>query len=105
MTCTHIHVVPCMLYYRKCVFHIECQTDLLWDHKLQIERVVLVQTAQFNVEMIKNNDRLTRYYTGMPTFDSFIALVEYVEPKTKDLISWNGKYTKDTYLHCGSLFC
>lgn len=32
----------------------------------------------------------------MPTFDSFMGLVEYLTPKAKDLISWNGRYTKDT---------
>ena len=49
--------------------------------------------VQFDIDVIKNNDKLTRYYTGMPTFDSFMGLVEYLMPKAKDLISWNGRYS------------
>lgn len=77
-------------------FYLECQTDLPWDDKVHTETIVFAPRAQFDIDVIKDNDRLTRYYTGMPTFDSFMGLVEYLTPKAKDLISWNGRYTKDT---------
>ena len=69
--------------------YLECQIDLPWDDKHQIETIVLAPRAQFDIE-------ITRYYTGMPTLDSFATFVENLEPKAKDLISWNGKYNKET---------
>jgi len=46
---------------------------------------------EFSVEMILlGNDKLTRYYTGLHTYDSFIALAEYLEPKALHLQSWRG---------------
>ena len=66
------------------------------DDKIQTETIVFAPTAQFDIDIIRNDDRLTCYYTGMPTFDSFMGLVEYFIPKAKDLISWNERYTKDT---------
>lgn len=74
---------------------VECQTDLPWEDKNQSETIVFAPRSQFNIEIIKDDDKLTRYYTGMPTFDSFMALVEYLEPKAKCLITWNGKYTSE----------
>ena len=50
--------------------------------------------AQFDIKIIRNDDRLTHCYTGMPKFDLFMGLVEYLEPKAKGLISLNEKYTK-----------
>ena len=35
----------------------------------------------------------------MPTLDSFTRFVENLEPKAKDMISWNGKYNKETDCH------
>ena len=52
--------------------------------------------SQFGIEIIQDDDKLAHYYTGMPTFDSFMALVEYLDPKAKDLIAWNGKYTRES---------
>ena len=73
----------------------ECQTDLPWDDKIQVETIMFAPRLQFDIEIITDDDKLTRYYTGMPTFDSFMALVEYLEPKAKCLITWNGKYNGD----------
>ena len=80
----------------KCDFLSECQTDFPWDAKIQVETIVFAPRSQFGIEIITDDDKLTRYYTGMPTFDSFMALVEYLELKAKDLIAWNGKYTRES---------
>ena len=36
-----------------------------------------------DVTVLKDNNKLARLYTGMPTYDSFLAFVEYLEPKAK----------------------
>ena len=44
---------------------------------------------EFRAETILlGNDKLTRYYTELPTYDSFVALAEYLEPKALHLQSW-----------------
>ena len=58
-------------------FCLEYQTDLPWDDKVQTKKIVFAPRTQFDIDVTKNNDKLTRYYTGMPTFDSFMGLVEY----------------------------
>ena len=41
----------------------------------------------------KGNDKLTRFYTGMPTYNSFVAFVNYIEPKALHLQPWRGSET------------
>ena len=38
--------------------------------------------------ILEGNDKLTRFYTGLPTFNSFIAFVTYLEPKAMELRPW-----------------
>ena len=65
--------------------------------KLQEEiivlRTMLSEKAEFSVQVLEDNDRLTRFYTGMPTYDSFLALADYLEPKVKGMRSWKGNST------------
>ena len=77
----------------------ECQTDEDGNvvARLQAEnrmlRSMLLERPELDVRLLENNDRLTRFYTGMPTFDSFLALVEYLTPKAKELRAWKGSST------------
>ena len=48
-----------------------------------------------DVTILKNNNKLTRFYTGMPSYDSFLAIVDYLEPKAKEMIGWNSSKTKE----------
>ena len=58
-------------------------------------RADLSKRAEFTVKAIlEGNDKLTHFYTGLPTYDSFIALVTYLEPKAMELRPWNGSKTR-----------
>jgi len=43
----------------------------------------LLEKPDFDIKVISGNDKLTRFYTGIPTYDSFMTLVDYIEPKVK----------------------
>ena len=47
-----------------------------------------------DVTVLKDNYKLTRLYTGMPTYDSFLTIVDYLEPKAREMIAWNSSKTK-----------
>ena len=54
----------------------------------------LKDRPEFSVEaVLKGNDRLTRFYTGMPSYDSYLALAEYLEPKALQLRAWRSSET------------
>ena len=40
-------------------------------------RSMLMERTKLNVQLLENNDRLARFRTGMPTYDSFLALIEF----------------------------
>ena len=40
---------------------------------------------KFDIQLLEGNDNLTRFYTGMPTYHSFMVLAEYLEPKVKKM--------------------
>ena len=48
-----------------------------------------------DVTILKNNNKLTQFYTGLPSYDSFLATVDYLEPKAKEMIGWNSSKTKE----------
>ena len=67
-------------------FDVETKTSVL-EEKLK-------DRSEFSVEtVLKGNDRLTRFYTGMPSFDSYLALAEYLEPKALKLRAWRSSET------------
>lgn len=54
-----------------------------------------MEVKPLDVAVLKGNDKLVRLYTGMPTYDSLMAFVEYLEPKASEMISWNSSRTKE----------
>ena len=46
-------------------------------------------SVQLDVKILA---KLTHLYIGLPAYD---ALVEYLEPKTRDMIAWNSSHTKE----------
>ena len=47
------------------------------------------------MEILVGDDKLTQLYRGLLTYDSFKALVEYLEPKAVDMIAWNSSQIKE----------
>ena len=60
-----------------------------------LERV-LKQRPDFSVSMVLEGiDKLIQFYTGMPTYESFIAFSNYLKPKALHLQAWRGSETLD----------
>ena len=56
---------------------------------MAILKLALTRRPEFCVEgVLKENDKLTRFYMGMPTYD-------YLKPKAQELIPWNGTHTRE----------
>ena len=54
----------------------------------------LKDRPEISVEtVLKGNEKVTRFYTGMPTYGAFLALVEYLEPKALQLRAWRSSET------------
>ena len=75
----------------------ECQTDMDWfavETKISMLEKKLKDRPEISVETIlKGNDKLTRFYTGIPTYGVLLALVEYLEPKALQLRAWRSSET------------
>jgi len=56
--------------------------------KINLLQKKLEDRPEISVEMVlKGNDKLKRFYLGMPTYDSFLALTEYLVPKASAIES------------------
>ena len=63
---------------------------------MAILKSALTSRPEFCVDSIlTDNDKLTHFYTGMPTYGSFMVFVDYLKPKALKPIPWNGSYTKE----------
>jgi len=78
---------------------VECQTDIDGDiveklqHEISALKACLLERPEFDVTMLSGNDKLTRYYTGIPTYNCFTALVNYLDPKVRAMRAWKGSST------------
>ena len=62
--------------------------------KISVLEKKLKDRPEISVEtVLKGSDKLTRFYTGLPTYDVFLALVEYLEPKALQLRAWRSSET------------
>ena len=93
-------VVSCVPHFIMVMYITECQTEDTITHPVQYEclcaHAQLQLRPKFSVRiMLEGNDKLTRYYTGLPTYNSFVAFVAYLTPKAVALTLWNGSNTRD----------
>ena len=57
--------------------------------KISVLEEKLKDRSEFNIEtVLKGNDKLARFSTGMPNYHSFLALAEYLQPKALQLRAW-----------------
>ena len=62
--------------------------------KISVLEEKLKNRPEFSIEtVLKGNDKLTRFYTGMPNYHLFLALAKYLEPKALQLRAWRSSYT------------
>ena len=71
------------------------QGDLIakLQNEISILKASLSEKPEFDVQMLKDNNKLTRFYTGLPTYDIFLGLVDYLKPIVKVMRSWKGSST------------
>ena len=69
----------------------EGKTVEMLQQKTSILRASVSMLAQLDVSML--NDKLTRLYTGFPTWISFLTFINYLEPKARNMVAWNSSKT------------
>ena len=90
--------VVSVIFYYGYIFTTECQTE---DNRCTVPCArVYVCVHSYSQDqsvktMLEGNNKLTRYYTGLPTYDSSVAFVQYLPPKAAALTPWNGSNTRD----------
>ena len=81
----------------KALYHLfvltEHQTEMDWlavETKINLLEEKLKDRPEFSVEtVLKGNDKLTRFYTGIPSYHLFLVLAAYLEPKALQLRAWS----------------
>ncbi|XP_069106381.1 peroxynitrite isomerase THAP4-like isoform X2 [Argopecten irradians] len=74
----------------------ECDPVLEENISLREENIILREKERkltFSVEKIKENDKATRFYTGLPTFGVFLWLFNFLKIKAQDMTFWDGQNT------------
>eukprot|EP00117_Sycon_ciliatum_P027589 scpid59829/ scgid22375/ len=63
--------------------------------RVKLEETATVPAPEFSVARICNSDSLTKFYTGIPSYEQFQALVAFLEPHCKGMTLWNGARTME----------
>ena len=61
--------------------------------KISILEASMSLLLQLDVSIL--NEKLAGLYTGFPTLHSFLAFVDYLEPKARNMVAWNSSKTKE----------
>ena len=67
-------------------------------HALQqqvLESSTILCPSPSMLNLIETKDGMTRFYTGLPNYQVFQALVTYIEPKVIRARTWQGRRTRD----------
>ncbi|WAR08757.1 hypothetical protein MAR_018715, partial [Mya arenaria] len=76
----------------------QCDTDPLIEENQHLreenERLTKeLKMMKWGVNKIKDDDKATRFYSGLPTFAVFMCLYSFLLPKAKTMQYWNGANT------------
>ena len=67
--------------------------DMEKQKKVLHEQVTsMANQTTFGVHLIKDNDKKTRFYTGLPVYGVFVALLTYLQTKAVKLREWLGEH-------------
>ena len=79
----------------------ECQTDVSCCTTIQEMDCVpttMLERPEFSVKSIlEGNDKLTCFYTELPSYGCFAALVEYLQLKAAMLTPWNRRNIREVF--------
>ena len=71
------------------------QQVILLSSKIDMQGSLAITPTNDLINLIQDSDSKTRFYTGLPTYGVFKALVNYFEPKVVRARQWQGQQTKD----------
>lgn len=77
---------------------IQCDPDPLLVENLNLKKEIRdlkeeLKRKTWSVDKIRDNNALTKFYTGLPTFGIFLWLFNYVAAKTSRMTYWTGENT------------
>ena len=49
------------------------------------------ENSNSKLQLIQDNDKKTKFYTGLPSFAVFMALFTFLKPKIESMSMWTGK--------------
>ena len=62
-------------------------------NEISILKASLSEKQEFDFQILKDTNKVTRFYTGLPTYDIFLGLLDYLKPIVKVMRSWKGRST------------
>ncbi|XP_069105937.1 uncharacterized protein [Argopecten irradians] len=80
---------------------VQCEDDPLLEENLKLREEIHnlrseVKRLRWGVDKIKDDDKATRFYTGLPSFAVFLWLFNYLLPKAEKMTFWGGKNSATT---------
>ncbi len=88
-----IHILSCEEPCAK-VAQLEEKLEDMEKQKKALHKQVTSMANQttFGVHLIKDNDEKSRFYTGLPVYGVFVALLTYLQTKAVKLREWRGEH-------------
>jgi len=93
-----------ILYSIHCLLA-ECQIEDIvakLQHEISSLKASLLERPEFDVTVLVGNDKLCRYFTGIPTCSCYTVLANYLDPEVKAMRAWKGSSTSSAEKQFGS---
>lgn len=70
---------------------VQCDPDPLLQENMRLKlELRRMQDNKWSVSKIKDDDAMTKFYTGLPSFAVFLWLFNYLAPKCEKMVYWRG---------------